>query len=200
MRRISGFRQDVGPCCSCRGSTRRRGWTCWLKRWCSVREGIPNLRVVVAGDDAGSGYMDTVKAHCAATGVADRFVFLGELRGRAKLDALSAADAFVLPSYSEGLPVAVLEALGSGLPVVVTEECNLPEIAESGAGSVVPPEASRIAEAITRLFSLPSDSRRAMGSEARSLAAGFTWKQIAGRTLACYETMTAQTPARVAAQ
>ena len=166
----------------------------------TVREEVPEVRVVVAGGDAGSGYLETIKATCAAKGLADRFVFLGELKGEDKFRTLSAADAFVLPSYSEGLPVAVLEALGSALPVVVTDMCNLPEIGEVGAGYVVTTTAAQIADAIRRLFSLPLESRRAMGGNARSLAARFTWKRIAGQTIACYETMIAKNSARIDAR
>jgi len=152
-----------------------------------VRGDVPELRIVVAGGDAGSKYLDTIKAQCREKGLGDRFVFLGELKGEDKHAVLSAADAFILPSYSEGLPVAVLEALGSGLPVVITDECNLPEVRERRAGFVVPPDAPGIADAVRKLFSLSSLERAAMGTAARKLAAEkFTWDRIAGQTLDCY--------------
>jgi glycosyltransferase involved in cell wall biosynthesis len=84
--------------------------------------------------------------------------------------------------------------------VVVTDMCNLPEIGEVGAGYVVTTTAAQIADAIRRLFSLPLESRRAMGGNARSLAARFTWKRIAGQTIACYETMIAKNSARIDAR
>lgn len=152
-----------------------------------VRHEHASLRIVVAGGDAGSGYLDVIKSECEHKGLAGMFVFLGEVQGARKLEVLSAADAFVLPSYSEGLPVAALEALGAGLPVVLTDECNLPEVAESGAGYVVAPDATQLANAVTRLFTLPDAARREMGERGRELAAGkFTWRGIASRTLDCY--------------
>lgn len=152
-----------------------------------VRKEIASLRVVVAGGDAGSGYLDEVKSECERRGIAGMFVFLGEVQGARKLEVLSAADAFVLPSYSEGLPVAALEALGTGLPVLLTDECNLPEVTESGAGYVVAPDTNQLADAVRRLFALPDAARRQMGDKGRELAASkFTWRRIASRTLNCY--------------
>lgn len=152
-----------------------------------MRHENASLRIVVAGGDAGSGYLDAIKSECERRGLAGMFVFLGEVQGARKLEVLSAADAFILPSYSEGLPVAALEALGTGLPMVLTDECNLPEVAESGAGYVVAPDATQLADGVRRLFALPDTVRREMGNQGRELAAGkFTWRGIASRTLDCY--------------
>jgi poly(glycerol-phosphate) alpha-glucosyltransferase len=54
-------------------------------------------------------------------------VFWGPAFGDDKKSLLRSADAFILPSFSEGLPMSVLEAWAHGLPVVMTPECNLPE-------------------------------------------------------------------------
>lgn len=154
----------------------------------SVRHSHPTLRFVVAGGDGGSGYLSALKSKCLSLGVSDMFIFLGEVEGDQKLEVLTAADAFVLPSYSEGLPVAVLEALAVGLPAVITDECNLPEVAGLGAGYVVTPESVCIASAIQQLFSLSDDQRRHMGKSGRELIAErYTWSRISRQTLACYQ-------------
>ena len=151
-------------------------------------ENQPELRVIVAGGDAGSGYLREVEAECSRRGLSGMFVFLGEVEGGRKREILSSADAFILPSYSEGMPVAVLEALASGLPVVVSEECNLPEVGEHGAGYIVPFDASRIAEAIQELFAMSETERQQMGEQGTRLVDGsFTWPRIAGRTLDWYK-------------
>jgi len=165
----------------------KKGLDLLLSAAAAVHAEIDELRIVVAGGDAGSGYLDTIEKECDRRGLSDTFKFVGELKGDEKLAALSAADAFILPSYSEGLPVAALEALSSGLPVIISDECNLPEVGERRAGFVVPPEASGIANAIRRMFSLPSIERREMGEAARKLAADeFTWNRIADKTANCY--------------
>lgn len=157
-----------------------------------LRKELPLLHVVVAGSDAGSGYLAQIQQRCRERGVADRFRFLGELDGPRKRAAFAAAHAFVLPSHSEGLPVAALEALASGVPVVLSEACNLPQVAESRAGFVVPPDTAGIAAALRTLYSMPQTARRDMGMRGRQLvASGFTWPRIAARTLACYRELIA---------
>lgn len=156
----------------------------------SIRAGLPDLRIVVAGTDAGSGYLKEIRQRCSRLGVDDLFIFLGEVQGQAKQDALAAADAFILPSYSEGLPVAALEALGAGLPVIVTDQCNIPEIQRCNAGFVVLPDRSEMATAITKLFSLTDEERDEVGGNARELAFEyFTWERVARKSIDCYQTM-----------
>ncbi len=60
-------------------------------------------------------------------------VFAGPAFGASKRRLYEIADAFILPSHSEGLPMAVLEAWAAGLPVLMTEACNLPEGLEVAA-------------------------------------------------------------------
>lgn len=57
----------------------------------------------------------------------NRFNFTGPLFGADKDNVLRNADAFILPSFSEGLPMAVLEALKFGVPVLINDNCNLPD-------------------------------------------------------------------------
>lgn len=153
-----------------------------------LRRDVPALRIVIAGDDAGSGYLSAIKTECTKRNLEDVLLFVGELRGEAKLEALAAADAFILPSRSEGLPVAALEALSAGLPVILTDECNLAEVDGCGAGYVVPPDSRRIAGAVRELFLLDRAERREMGDRGRALvAANFTWPGIAARTMELYQ-------------
>ena len=66
-----------------------------------------------------------------------RYVFTGMLTGKDKLSALAYADMFALSFYSEGFSMAILEALATGLPVVISKQCNFPEGTEYHAGFVV---------------------------------------------------------------
>ncbi|GAB4342132.1 MAG: glycosyltransferase [Desulfobulbaceae bacterium] len=143
--------------------------------------------LVVAGHDAGTGYMKTIGEQVARHGLNRRCIFVGEVVGREKYQTLLGADAFVLPSHSEGLPVAVIEAMGAGLPVVVTPGCNLPEVAERDAGLVVGPDPEEVASALDTLFG-DEETMRVMGENGRRLVREkFTWERIARRLLEIYE-------------
>ena len=80
-------------------------------------------------------------------------------------ELMAAADVFVLSSLWEGLPLVVLEAMASGLPVVSTNVGGVPElVVDNETGFLVPPENPQLlAEAIERMLSLPEHQRLAMG-------------------------------------
>lgn len=145
-----------------------------------------DITLVIAGHDAGSGYAAMVREWIVGRGLASRCCLIGEVKGAEKYAILGGADAFVLSSYSEGLPVAVVEAMAAGLPVVITAHCHLPEVAEWGAGYVVDADAEAVAGALAALFSDPVRAR-AMGERAKRLVADrFTWDVIARRLTAVY--------------
>lgn len=80
---------------------------------------------------------------------------------------LPAADLFVSSSYLEGLPIAILEAMAAGLPVVATTVGDIPRVVVEGTGVVVPPhQPAQLASAINRLLDDPAQLRT-MGLAAR---------------------------------
>ena len=125
------------------------------------------LMLLIAGPDAGYERQARLQVKQAALEQAVRFV--GHLKGPEKLKAMRAADVFALTSYSEGLPNAVIEACHIGLPVLVTETCNVPEVGSEGAGYVVPAQRGRVAEALWGLVE-SSAHRAELGQRARDLA------------------------------
>jgi glycosyltransferase involved in cell wall biosynthesis len=95
--------------------------------------------------------------------------FVGELQGEAKERAYAEAHAFVLPSRSEGLPMTVLEAWAYGLPVVMTEACNLSEGFARDAALRVEPDVTSIVDGLRRLVAMSHRDRLAMGARGRAL-------------------------------
>jgi glycosyltransferase involved in cell wall biosynthesis len=88
-------------------------------------------------------------------GVADRVSFAGARTGVAAL--LLGADAFVMSSSSEGLPMAMLEAMAAGVPCVSTAVGGIPELLRAGAGLLVPPgDAAALAAAMASLVEQPA--------------------------------------------
>jgi glycosyltransferase involved in cell wall biosynthesis len=133
--------------------------------------------LVVAGswDPVDEG---TIRHAILETGVASRIRDLGFYTDKTELFA--AADAFVLPSYDEGLPLALLEAMSSGLPCIATPVGGVPEVVEHGAnGLLVPPgDPEGIAERWTSLLQ-NKELRKRLGSRAReTVQARFSLSQM----------------------
>lgn len=82
---------------------------------------------------------------------------------------LEAADAFILPSYREGFPNALLEAMAMQLPCVATDICGCQEIITSGENGLLIParDAGAVAGAISQLLAMPPAEREKMGAAAR---------------------------------
>ncbi|HEX5957748.1 MAG TPA: glycosyltransferase [Hyphomicrobiaceae bacterium] len=152
----------------------------------------PTLRGTAALLIAGDGdarYVAGLKARAAAAGVADRTVWLGHIEGAEKQAALAAADAFVLPSFSENFGIAAVEALAAGLPCVLGRGVAIAnEVADAGAGVAVAPEPAAIAEALEGILGPDPAIGYDMAQRATCLAAQrFSTHAMAQRLIALYE-------------
>ncbi len=115
-------------------------------------------------------------------------IFLGPQFKEAKAFAYRYADAFILPSFSEGMPMAVLEAWAYGLPVLMTSACNLPEGFQSEAAIRIDPEAESIAQGLEALASMTDRERKAMGMRGRRLVeTNFSLPKLTADMKAVYE-------------
>jgi glycosyltransferase involved in cell wall biosynthesis len=117
---------------------------------------------------AGSGPLEQeLRVECVRRGLSGCVRFCGTWDN--VLALYNAADAFVMSSEFEGLPVALLEAASVGLPAVVTDVGGNPEVViDNVTGYLVPPHApTQLASALQRLMDATPDFRRAMGFAAR---------------------------------
>ena len=115
-------------------------------------------------------------------------VFVGAQFGAEKNACYRACDAFILPSLSEGLPIAVLEAWAHAKPVLMTPECNLPEGFAAGAALQIGTTPEQIAAGLKQLAEMSDDDRRAMGACGRTLVATkFLWPQIGEQMRSVYD-------------
>jgi glycosyltransferase involved in cell wall biosynthesis len=135
------------------------------------RGGLPKgLRVVFAGRDSLLVYGRAVKALAMAHRLGDVVRFVGNV---ARIEALvGASDGVLLPSFYEGLPNAVVEAMACGVPALVTPEANADGLITEGVEGIVAasPSVSDVTDAIGRLLSLDGDARQAMGRRGRAHA------------------------------
>jgi glycosyltransferase involved in cell wall biosynthesis len=122
---------------------------------------------------AGEGSLRTAaEASAAQLGIASRVHFLGSVDDIPCL--LRAAELFLLASQWEGTPMAVMEALAAGLPVVATGVGGLPELVEEGeTGLLVPPDNPAAFAHAIRALALDADARGRFAQQARAGSAHF---------------------------
>ena len=137
---------------------------------------------------AGNGEVDAFRAEAAALGLADRVTFPGWVGPEEAQALLASAGVFVLPSYNEGLPVAVLEAMAAAIPVVTTRVGAIPDLGIDGeAGFLLDPGA--IKDLADRLAVLIGDAglRARFGANGRRrMERDFTIHSTAKRLAALY--------------
>ncbi|HZN55852.1 MAG TPA: glycosyltransferase [Candidatus Polarisedimenticolaceae bacterium] len=141
-------------------------------------------------DVAGSGPLESeIRARAEAPGLAGSVRFLGTLSHAAVRDAMRRSDVVALASRvaedgdRDGLPVALVEAMALGVPVVATAVSGIPELIAPGTGACVPPDdPAALAAAIRDTLGAPDDVRIARTRAARSrVEADFDMRRIAER-------------------
>lgn len=145
-------------------------------------------KLILAGWDQGGHQTELLDLSTALGLTAVEFV--GPKFGSDKDTLLRSADAFILPSFSEGLPVSVLEAWAYGLPVLMTPQCNLPQGVAAGAAISVEPTAQSIARGLSDLMGMSDADRSVMGMRGRQLVEKqFSWASYAEQMYAVYAWM-----------
>jgi poly(glycerol-phosphate) alpha-glucosyltransferase len=148
--------------------------------------GLGNWQAVIAGWDQ-AGYGTQLTALVRKLALDAEVVFLGPVHGEKKDAALRNASAFVLPSFSEGLPMAVLEAWAYGLPVAMTPACNLPVGFEVRAAHEIAAEPEILPHGLAAFLSYSEAEHSAMGERGLDLVrTRFSWEQVAARFTTMY--------------
>ena len=133
-------------------------------RLCEVHH--PDLKLTVVGDGP---ERQAFEQHAKAIGIESRIDFVGfQSQGEVR-DRLNETDLFVLPSFAEGVPVVLIEAMAAGVPVVTTRIAGVAELVDDGkSGRLVPPgDGHALARAIDELLIEP-DERNVFGHAGRA--------------------------------
>jgi len=174
----------------------KKGLAELIKAWANACRDDVTLadkwRLDIAGWDDG-GHVKNLESLIAESGVSSSVSLVGPAFGNAKDRLLKSADAFVLPSFSEGLPMSVLEAWAYSLPVLMTEQCNLPVGFESGAAVRIHSDPAKLANDLR--LSLQRDDLQKIGEAGRDLVARvFAWQRIASTHIEVYQWMCGNSP------
>jgi glycosyltransferase involved in cell wall biosynthesis len=146
----------------------------------------PDVRLAWVGNGP---LEDELRRSAAKLGVADRILFLG--RRTDVPDLMAAADLFCLPSFFEGHPLVVLEAMAAGLPVVATRSLGTTEAVRNGeTGLLVPVDnAPVLAHAIARILNDESLAARFKAAGRHAVHHKFSATRMASATLAVYQSV-----------
>ncbi len=167
-----------------------------VRAFAAIAGQFPRHQLVIAGG-TGHPYAAEVRAAIAAAGLAERVRLTGFLPSASLAGLYRSADLLVMPSTTEGWPLALVEAMACGLQVVGT---NTGGIAEVGGSDIVlvddPHDVPAWAAAIARTLS-NLGAHEPMRQRAMARARSWTWGAAADRLLRLYDAVLAQRPAEV---
>lgn len=145
----------------------------------------PEARLIYVGD--GPEYQP-IKDKCENTRLSGKVFFTARVSHEEVSQFMQACDIFVLPSYSEGIPNVMFEAMASSLPIVISDVGGVCEIIDDGeSGLIVRPQNSNdILAALSRLFDSPELGRK-LGLEAYSSVTRYTWEENARNMYNLYQ-------------
>ncbi|WP_345813041.1 glycosyltransferase [Paraburkholderia sp. PREW-6R] len=167
----------------------KKGCDLLIDAFARVANRDPALHLVIAGPDE-TGWMTSLRAQAKAAGISQRVSLPGMLQGELKWGAFHASDVFVLPSHQENFGVAVAEALGCGLPALISDKVNVwREIDMDGAGLVAADTVDGTEKNLLRWLEMDRAAREAMRVQAaRTFNSRFRIETMAAALTALLET------------
>lgn len=141
--------------------------------------------LVIAGEGA-KDFEVTLHGYLDESGTYNDIFLVGPVYGDRKRRLYESASLFVLPSFSEGQPMAILEALSFGIPCLISKACNIPEAIKSGAALEIEPSERSIVDGLCE-FDEKSDSYIAnMSAQALNQSRQYTWELSARAMVEVY--------------
>jgi glycosyltransferase involved in cell wall biosynthesis len=156
-----------------------------LEAFLRIERQFPRSRLVMAGPDEW-GMEEGIRLAAASVGKGERVILPGMVNDAEKADLLARADLLCLPSRGEGFSIAILEALASGKPVLISPECHFDEVEAKGGGRVAASDPATLSVALAEMLS-DTDKLRVMGQKGRRLVEErYTWSRVADLTIQAY--------------
>ena len=159
--------------------------------WIAAKPDLPEgstLTIAGWGDETGIAALERAMRDHRQAGIE----FVGTAFGSQKAALFDLSRFIILPSFSEGLPMAILEAWSAGVPTIMTEHCHLPEGFETGASILCGTDPNSIRDALVRALSMGEEEWLARSSAARGLAGGtFSPAQVSAKWERLYSALLA---------
>jgi glycosyltransferase involved in cell wall biosynthesis len=169
---------------------KKKGLDLLVKAFALIINNKPNLKLnlLIAGPD--EGFKSEIEELIQKLNINEQVFFLGSVSGRLKEVIFSFSDVFALTSHSEGFPMAVLEAIEIGTPVLVSDQTRIDEyIKKYNAGEVVDLEIETIKNALERIIFDEELAKKYVENGHEMLKSEFSPDQIYGKMLSIYESI-----------
>ena len=165
----------------------KKGLDLLAEAWLRIGRDHPDAVLVLAGPDS-EGTEAKLRARLENGIASGSVVFTGMLDESMKWSALAGAECFVLPSFSEGLSMSVLEAMGAAVLVLITHACHMPEVSAAEAGWEIDAAVAPLADALDAILNRTPEANRATGERgARLVASRYSSAGVAERMRQVYD-------------
>jgi glycosyltransferase involved in cell wall biosynthesis len=154
-----------------------------------AKAGGESWQFELIGDEISAGDRDRLRAEVSSLGVGDTVRIGDSVTGDAKLQAFARADVFVYPSYHEGMPMAIIEAMACALPVVASRVGGIPDLVDDGVSGILI-EPACPGELVRAIRSVVDDGSKHVGMGENALRradGGFSFEQRVDDLVAIYE-------------
>jgi glycosyltransferase involved in cell wall biosynthesis len=159
-----------GKCVICVGRlSPEKGQAGLLEAFAAVAEGAPSAELVFVGDGPEAG---DLRSRSKLLGIAAKVTFAGRLGERETLERIASSDILVLPSFMEGLPIVLMEAMALGTAVIASRVAGIPELVEDGKTGLLftPSKWDELAACMVRLLG-DGKLRKSLGQNAKTAVA-----------------------------
>ncbi|MFO0874600.1 MAG: glycosyltransferase [Phycisphaerales bacterium] len=163
-----------------------------LRAFLDVAAEFPDAVLVMAGPD--EGMLPALQRMLSGHPAAPRVRLPGLVRGDARLALLADADVFAQPSRHETMSMSILEAAYAGLPLLLSDRCNAPEVADAGAGVVVPTTVEGLRDGLRRMLRDQPLRARAGAAARRMVEERFTLERVTPAMVEVYRRARAGEP------
>lgn len=167
--------------------TPKKGLDMLLKAMAEIKDQFEDWVLVIVGNDE-FDYQMTVENMILEMQLSRYIYIIGPQLGNEKFDAFDASDFFILPSYSEGSPMVVVDALAYGIPVITTKSSSWKDLNDYECGFWVDIDQNAIRNAILNMVNLQNEDIERYSKNAKTLIAEkYLWDEIAKKTITLYE-------------
>ena len=146
-----------------------------------LRNGGPDVRINIAGKGPQTDVAESLAA------AYDEVEYHGYVSEDQKRELLNEGSLYVLPTYAEGLPIAILEAMAGGNAIVSTPVGSIPEVISEENGELVPPgDVDALADTLIRTIEAPDDLFAAATTNRQTVESRYAWDVVMGQLVETY--------------